>query len=267
MFQKYLILILLILGFTFQISFAENIKFKSTSKGKDGNLLLLTGILTKPEGNGPFPAVVLLHGCRGLEDGKIRSEAWSSRLVDWGYVTLQLDSFRPRNVSNVCSDGMEMISMGFTRARDAYDSKTFLAEIPFVDQSRIAVMGWSHGGITVIEAIYKSFINFLDTEATPFKAAIAFYPYCGKTLDQFNSPVLILIGKKDDWTFASNCSYLMPSEPTDHEVILKVYPEAYHGFDWEDMDENYEGHRLLYDPIATQDAIIQVKNFLAKHLK
>ena len=59
----------------------------------------------------------------------------------------------------------------------------------------------------------------------------------------------------------------MPSEPTDHEVDLKVYSEAYHDFDWEGMDEDYLRHRLLYDPIATQDAIIQVKNFLAKHLK
>ena len=62
MYKKWFILAVLILGFTFQICFAENIKFRSTSKGTDGNPLLLTGVLTKPEGSGPFPAVVLLHG-------------------------------------------------------------------------------------------------------------------------------------------------------------------------------------------------------------
>jgi dienelactone hydrolase len=55
----------------------------------------LTGILTKPEGNGPFPTIVLLHGCSGLQHSKSRSELWSNRLVNWGYVTLQIDSFGP----------------------------------------------------------------------------------------------------------------------------------------------------------------------------
>jgi dienelactone hydrolase len=54
---------------------------------------------------------------------------------------------------------------------------------------------------------------------------------------------------------------------TEHEVILKVYPGAYHDFDWEGTDEIYEGHRLLYDPIAAKDAIVQVKSFLAKHFR
>ena len=157
--------------------------------------------------------------------------------------------------------------MSFTRARDAYDAKTFLAELPIVDETRIAVLGWSHGGTTVIEAIFGSFIHLLSNEVTPFKAAIAFYPFCAKPLDQLNSPLIILIGKKDDWTLASICSYLMPSKPTDHEVTLKIYPGAYHNFDWEGKDEVYKSHKLLYDPLAAQDAIIQVKSFFAKYLK
>ena len=150
MFKKCFILIILILSFTFQISFAENIKFKSTQKGKDGNPLLLTGVLTKPEGNGPFPAIVFLHGWCGHEFGKPRSELWSSRLVDWGYATLQLDSFGPRNVSNDCSDKMELFLLSLSRVQDAYDAKDFLAELPYIDQNRIAILGWSLGGSTTL---------------------------------------------------------------------------------------------------------------------
>ena len=54
---------------------------------------------------------------------------------------------------------------------------------------------------------------------------------------------------------------------TEHEIILKIYPGAYHDYYWEGMDETYGGHRVLYDPVATQDAIIQVKSFLTKYLK
>ena len=54
---------------------------------------------------------------------------------------------------------------------------------------------------------------------------------------------------------------------TQHEVILKVYPGAYHLFDYEGMNETDDGHRLLYDKAAAADAIIQVKNFLSKHMQ
>jgi dienelactone hydrolase len=58
----------------------------------------------------------------------------------------------------------------------------------------------------------------------------------------------------------------MPNKPP-NEVILKIYPGAYHCFDWKGKDEIYKDHRLVYDPIATQDAIFQVKDFLTKHVK
>ena len=74
MFKKYLILTLLILGFISRIGFAENIIFKSSTKDKDGKQLILNGILKKPDGDGPFPAVVLLHGAGGFEDSKPRTE-------------------------------------------------------------------------------------------------------------------------------------------------------------------------------------------------
>lgn len=87
-----------------------------------------------------------------------------------------------------------------------------------------------------------------------------------------NTPLLILIGKEDDWANASGCSFYMPGEAgyyleePKHEVILKIYPGAYHDFDWPGV-ESIPGHILKYDPEATADAIVRVKNFLAKHLK
>jgi hypothetical protein len=81
MFKNRIILGILILGITIQISFAENVKFKSDIKDKDGNPVMLTGILTKPEGKGPFSAVVLLHGASGMQYGKTLMEPWSNRLV------------------------------------------------------------------------------------------------------------------------------------------------------------------------------------------
>src|SRR4051794_34191042 len=47
---------------------------------------MIDGFLTKPDGPGPFPAIVHLHGCGGLPDGLKRGAKhfWSERLASWG---------------------------------------------------------------------------------------------------------------------------------------------------------------------------------------
>jgi len=246
---------------------AETVSFKSSIKRLFREPITLTGKLTKPQGNGPFPAVVLLHECSGINKYQ---DAWAKKLLIWGYVSLQVDSFGPRGYSNICTNSSAIRELAPLRAQDAYDAKSYLAKLNFVDPQRIAVMGWSHGGWTVLNAVTLKL-------GDPFRASVAFYPYCSEDLNRVNAPLLILIGDKDDWTPAGNCLQMMPRQGrAKSEVILKIYPGAYHGFDWEGKDDNVLGaglgggqasFRLLYDPAAAADAIIQVKEFFAKHLK
>ena len=227
--------------------------------------LTLKGTLIKPKGNGPFPAVVLLHGCDGMGGtGSDSYNRWASRLKSWGYVILQVDSFGPRGDSFICSNDELMKKYVPKRAMDAHDAQSYLAGLRFVDPKRIAVMGWSHGALSTIASVSET----PGKNVVPFQASIAFYPYCYKTLGDLNAPLLILIGALDDWCPAELCSSNMPKQgKTKHEVILKVYPGAYHNFDWPDMDVIYMGHVLQYNRQAESDAIIQTKEFLEKHLK
>lgn len=259
--KKQIALVVLLLGIITHSSFGENVTFKSSSES--GKLITLTGVLKKPEGNGPFPAVVLLHGCGGFEDSKNRSEAWSERLLSWGYVTLIVDSFGPRGVSSICNDTMQILHFFRVRAQDSYDGKDFLTKLPYVDGRRIALMGWSHGAGVVLKALNK-WLEF-EKKNAPFNAGIAFYPYCNMLKDK-DAPLLILIGELDDWTHADLCTEKKPSGKTEHEIILKIYSGAYHQFDWEGKGEIYEGHRLQYDPKAASDAKVQVKDFLTKYM-
>jgi len=233
---------------------ADIVTFKGSDTTAAGTPLMLMGKLTKPQGDGPFPAVVLLHGCGGIRGD--RDVQWAERLANWGYVALQVDSLGPRGLSSVCGD----LNIVPKRAQDAYDAKSYLVGLPFVDRNRIGVMGWSHGGMTTLSVVDQK-------RDDPFRSAIAFYPYCNRILFDFNAPLLILIGEKDDWTPAIYCSMQMRSAQIGHEVILKIYPDSHHGFDGEGIDTFIEGHRLLFNPVAAADAIIQVKTFLAKHLK
>src|SRR5271170_6690672 len=59
----------------------------------------LSGRLALPAGAGPFPAMIVLHGCDGIVQ---RDRDWAVRLTGWGYAALVLDSFTPRGVGNIC---------------------------------------------------------------------------------------------------------------------------------------------------------------------
>jgi dienelactone hydrolase len=239
------------------------VSFQSTAPLFGRPPLTLTGRLKKPDGAGPFPAVVLLHGCEGILPD--RDYRWAERLSGWGYVTLEVDSFRPRGVSSVCTySGYDAALIMEKRATDAYDAKRYLAGLPFIDRKRIAVLGWSEGGLVTLDALYE------ETEE-PFRAAVAFYPSCPWALVGLDAPLLILIGKVDDWASAVRCAKMMPKRQAALPVTLKVYPGAYHGFDIPGVYADVRGaegmHHLQYDPEAEADSIIRVKAFFEKYLK
>src|SRR5437016_11024029 len=66
---------------------------------KDGTL---RAYLYKPEGAGPFPAVVAAHGCSGLagRSGPVqpRYQDWAALLTKAGYAVLFPDSYGSRNL-------------------------------------------------------------------------------------------------------------------------------------------------------------------------
>ena len=64
----------------------------------------LQGLLRLPDGSGPSPAVVLLHGCGGGWRGI--DERWGKLLAEWGYVTLTIDRFGTRGIRSACTGGL-----------------------------------------------------------------------------------------------------------------------------------------------------------------
>jgi len=186
---------------------------------------VVDGFLMKPVGDGPFPAVVALHGCNGLSAGT--RDRWSDRAVAWGYAVLFVDSFTARGVSETCSSHTEPY-----RVADAFGAFAFLERQAFVDPRRIAVMGFSAGGNAVLSAVDQRDDGLFEAQiGARFRAAIAFYPQCFFA-GTMRTPTLILIGEVDDWSSSEACRKMMARRNGSGSAVrLIVYPGAYHDFD------------------------------------
>lgn len=221
-----------------------------------------TAWLAKPEGDGPFPAVVLLHGCTGLERDTLHRTMWrglgrhAALLNDNGYVTLIVDSFGPRGITDACE--RPRLSEQANDARAAFDR---LASLPFVDTARIGTVGFSHGGTTALSL--AAGVRGAASGTNGYAAYVAYYPYCRAAF--VDRPVLILIGARDDWTPAPLCRSLL--RQNEGLITLKVYPDAYHSFDMPIGGAFvFKGHRVEENVAARRDSQALMLAFFGAHL-
>jgi dienelactone hydrolase len=224
----------------------------------------LQGLLRQPAAKIPLPAVVLLHGCNG--NWKWLDERWARLIAAWGYVTLTLDSFRPRGLQNTCAGGATV-----DMARDAYRALDFLVKQPFVDPTRVAALGFSQGGWLALFSVERGIVERISSNK--FRSAVAFYPPCLGVRGDMTVPTLILIGELDDWTLAQECRNLaeghddfgVSRQRNDGVPIrLIVYPGAYHSFDNPGLREamQFLGHRLEYNKQAANQSVDALRDFL-----
>ncbi|MFQ5899911.1 MAG: dienelactone hydrolase family protein [Candidatus Methylomirabilia bacterium] len=246
--------------------------------------LTVTGRIHRPKGPGPFPAVVLLHGCDGIDSGTRR---WARWLSERGYLSLIVDSFSPRGFKEVCTFGGPDIERT-ARFDDAFGALQYLQSLPFVDPRRIAAIGWSHGGVYAIAAINgpslaRARARGVMMPAIGFTASVALYPGgCFSLVDELVvAPLLLLIGGADDWTPQGPCLEMVEKmKRRGAEASITVYPDAYHYFDVPDQpfttlpdvaNRNKPGGccgaTVGYHPEAAADASRRIEAFLARHLK
>lgn len=186
----------------------------------------LTGWLARPDGAGPFPMVIGLHGCAGLytRSGEIgaRETDWSQRLNRAGFAMLLVDSFGPRGIKSLCNDRERTLTPA-GRAKDALATVDWLAGQSFADPKRVSVIGWSNGGSTALRIAG-------NPQAHRLRHVIAFYPGCRGFLKRDWRPqtdTAIFQGLADDWTPAAPCQELAQRSG----VRFVGFPGAYHDFD------------------------------------
>lgn len=241
--------------------------------------------LYKPDGPGPFPALVLHHQCGGLGADRWQNVSmldWAKEAVARGYVALLIDSLGPRGVKTVCMGPQGGVN--FARGvRDALQAAEHLRKFDFVDKKRIALAGYSWGAMIAVLASSNRWGTSLAA-GDRFAAAVAFYPGCftirppgGSPYEIVNSdidrPLLVLMGEKDTETPSSECvSKLQAAKAAEAPVELHVYPEATHCWDCRNLDGvskvDVRGNRVVYryDKGGTQDSARRTFEFLEKAL-
>jgi dienelactone hydrolase len=242
--------------------FAQPQSFEHTQQ-----LLLPQMQVLLPDTDEPRPAVLFFHGCGGPRDYSV---ARARRIVELGYVAILVDSYTGRGIDwQLSCEGR--VLPGSQRAADVLVALEFARQQPAVDPDRLFVMGYSHGGWTVLEALANG-------DALPPKLSdspgnhlagvvgvIAWYPYCGIGAEYTRGwssdvPVLILLAADDQTTAPEPCIDIA----NEHSqrglpVQWRVYPGVDHGFD---LQEDWV---KVYDPEIHRQAMQLQNDFLSEH--
>jgi len=236
----------------FQAQALEPVEIRSLALDAQGAPTVLRGFFAPAPDSAssvrPAPAVLLLHGCGGAyaRDGALdpRLPAVAALAREEGYAAMVLDSFSSRSVREICTQPFSARRVDTTlRRQDVWGALGWLAARADVDAARLVLIGFSHGGSTVLSTIGRA----PPEGAARVAAAIAFYPGCRGYLQRKppfepRARLLVLIGDEDDWTPAERCAELLSElRSRGREFELLRFPGAHHGFDSENPVRVREG--------------------------
>jgi dienelactone hydrolase len=199
----------------------------------------IVGSLLLPETpSGRVPAAVILHGSDGITALQAQK---AEELRSRGMAVLVVDSFGARGVDETVGDQGAVTP--YSMLIDAYQALALLQTHPVIDPDRIALIGWSKGGMVADWATRLRYQSHVSPEGRRFAAHVAFYPWCGEQespLRLTGAPILYLIGANDDWTGAAPCvDYANRIREAGYPVRIELYPDAEHGFDYPGQFRKY----------------------------
>jgi dienelactone hydrolase len=218
--------------------------------------------------------VLLFHTCRGRHPE--HESRWARRLTAEGWSVLAVDSLSARHgdPSQVCTGNS---LWGNERAADVQVSIQHARTLPFVDPERIAVIGFSHGGWAVLDALTLSsplqrpngLTELPSRVLAGLRAAIVMYPYCGfpaahRAGWEQRVPVLALLAGADRLTDSAACQAAFARVAERGVPVETVsFPAASHAFDHPVPDNDF----VRYDADLTRRAEDLAVTFLTRHFQ
>jgi dienelactone hydrolase len=261
----------------------ERVSFPSA----DGHTTLIGYLFRPRKAEGPFPAIVMMHGragayssaANGVYDASTlskRHRAWGELLADEGYFALMVDGFGPRGYpqgfgQHSYNERPSELNEVTIRPLDAYGAAAYIRTVPDVARKMLGLLGWSNGGSATLAAMSIDAPGITSpTPAAGFRVAAAFYPACGLK-DKYQeegyrpyAPVHVFHGLADEETSARRCEALVNrSKSLGGEIDISLYSGATHGFD----DPSTKRQKVEANAAATEQAVPLALQFFAEHLK
>jgi len=241
----------------------------------------------KPDTSAPYRTVLLFHG--GFDDpwNCLTKECYKpmiDRLLENGYAAVFIDSFTPRNMTR--SKRRSGYLMPPERAGDLYASLEWARQQPWIDKDRIAAIGFSHGGATIMDALVlappkkPTGLKYVPSDGLKgLRGVVLYYPYCTKTIfgvrvtyafDEDWSvpiPVLSFLPALDRQVDVNLCKQILDRHKRKGLPIETVW--------YEDADHNFDGdygsqksHKIgPYNPEAAKDSFERMFKFLKRAMK
>jgi len=221
----------------------------------------LTGALAVPDGEGPWPAVVMVHEVFGIDDNM---RAQMSRLASAGYVVLMPDLYSRGGARKCLTATFKALSTGTGQAfEDIEQAKQLVTSRPDTTD-KVGVIGFCMGG---------GFALLLANDG--YDAANANYGMLPSNMDEALAgacPILGNYGGKDKQLKDAKEKLDSSLTKLGVEHDIKVYPEAGHAF----MNPKQGGGPVFGtllrisgakpNPEAAVDAWQRIEGFFAKHL-
>ncbi|MBW3636887.1 MAG: dienelactone hydrolase family protein [Armatimonadetes bacterium] len=212
------------------------------------------GYLATPSGAGPFPAILVIHENRDLNE---HTRDVARRFAIEGFVALAPDALSRRGgTASMKTPDEARTAIGTISAEEALADLeaglAYLDTLPNVQKGRLASIGFCWGGA-------RSFA--LATQSARLRAAIVFYGSAPpiEQLDNVKCPVLGIYGETDERITSRVPEVASAMKAAGKAFDFHIYPRAGHAF------FNDTGER--YDPLAAADAWARSLRFLRAHLE
>ena len=183
------------------------------------------------------PAVVLLHGAAGVLYQ--REMTYARQFAAMGVAALVIDVFggRTDRASGFIERLLEITET--MMIADAYSGLRFLSRHQAVDPRRVALVGFSYGGMASVLAAYAQVAETMAPDGLRFAAHVAFYGPCLARLEDrraTGAPVLMVWGSEDALIDPERCAEIAADLRQGGAPVRTVaYDGAYHQWDgaWE----------------------------------
>jgi dienelactone hydrolase len=177
---------------------------------------------------------------------------WAKRLVAMGYAVLIVDHLGPRHRNSNSDHAVSVTEY----AQDDVAAMRHLRALPFVDNKRIAQMGFSYGAMAGLREASKSFRE-QNLGGEKFAAIVSVYPWCNERVgsryqdhqwnfyDDTDIPLLVIVGASDNEADPRSCiDKAKENAAKGLPVELTVLPNTTHAFD----------HTWMKNPVVTYQA-------------